>query len=120
MRKWAMYIVVGLVGLVALTAAVGYVMPAGHVAHSAKEFHAPPAKVYEIATDFAKYPEWRSDVTAVEVGQRDGKPLVTEHGPNGVIPYLVEEQQAPSKFVMRIADPDLPFGGTWTFDITPN
>ena len=120
MRKWLLYIVAGLVGLVALTAIAGYAMPARHVAHGAKEFRASPSTVYDVVTDFAKYPEWRSDVTSVEVGQRDGKPLVTEHGPNGVVPYLIEDQQRPSKFVMRIADPDLPFGGTWTFEVSPN
>jgi hypothetical protein len=27
--------------------------------------------------------------------------------------------QPPAKLVVRIADPKLPFGGTWTYEITP-
>ena len=35
------------------------------------------------------------------------------------ITYEVVESVAPSRWTTRIADPDLPFGGTWTYVITP-
>jgi hypothetical protein len=31
--------------------------------------------------------------------------------------FVTEESDAPRRLVVRIADPDLPFGGTWTYDI---
>jgi hypothetical protein len=34
-------------------------------------------------------------------------------------PYEAIESTAPRRLVVRIADPTLPFGGTWTYDITP-
>jgi hypothetical protein len=29
------------------------------------------------------------------------------------------DREPPRRLVTRIADPDLPFGGTWTFELTP-
>jgi hypothetical protein len=59
-------------------------------------------------------------VTKVDVVTDAGAPLVTEHGDMGTIPYRVEVMEPPSKLVMRIADPKLGFGGTWTFEIFRN
>ncbi len=36
-----------------------------------------------------------------------------------VITLAVERSEAPRLLVLRIADPDLPFGGTWTYEISP-
>ena len=33
--------------------------------------------------------------------------------------YEVAEESAPSRLVTRIADKNLPFGGTWTYEIEP-
>jgi ribosome-associated toxin RatA of RatAB toxin-antitoxin module len=33
---------------------------------------APPARCYEVATDFARYPEWAKDVKEVSILDRDG------------------------------------------------
>ena len=33
--------------------------------------------------------------------------------------YELVEDRAPSRRVTRIADKNLPFGGTWTYEITP-
>lgn len=38
----------------------------------------------------------------------------------GSITMQVEESTPPSRFVTRIADPDQPFGGTWTFELVGN
>ena len=43
-----------------------------------------------------------------------------EYGRHGEkITYEVVESDPPSKLITRIADPHLPFGGTWTYQITP-
>jgi hypothetical protein len=36
------------------------------------------------------------------------------------MPLAVEEEVPSARRVTRIADKDLPFGGTWTFEITPD
>ena len=119
MLKWAIYVVVGLVGLIAIAAVVGMMMPKAHEAWKAQSYQAKPEQVFAVVSDFAKYPEWRTGVTRMDVTGGGGAPVVTEHGSNGVIPYRIEVLQPPSKMVMRIADPDLSFGGTWTFEIAP-
>ena len=120
MLRRVLYVIAALVVLIALVAVVGMMLPRDHEAWRSAAFRAAPDKVFGVVSDFAKYPEWRTEVTRVDVTKTDGVPLVTEHGPNGIIPYRVEVMQPPSKMVMRIADPNLDFGGTWTFDITPN
>jgi len=120
MKKWALYVGVALVGVVVLTALVGVMLPKDHEARGSEEFRAAPPVVYAVISDFARYPEWRTGVTRVDVQDDPQRPLVTEHGSAGVIPYRVEQNQPPSKLVMRIADPNLGFGGTWTFEIFPN
>jgi hypothetical protein len=61
-------------------------------------------------------------VTRVEVegGAVGPGVVIREHGPNGVIPYRIEVFEPPSKILMRIADPSLGFGGTWTFEVFQN
>jgi hypothetical protein len=117
--KWALYLGLGLIGLIAIAFVVGTMLPKAHEAWSSTSYRAKPEQVWAVVTDFAKYPEWRTGVTRVDVTGGGTSPLVTEHGSNGVIPFKVELMQAPSKMVMRIADPDLGFGGTWTFDLAP-
>ena len=43
-----------------------------------------------------------------------------EHMTSGAVVMEVVEAVPPQRFVTRIADPDQPFGGTWTFEIAPD
>ena len=69
-------------------------------------------------TDYAKFPAWRKDVSRVELlPQVNGKPAWREFGRHGGgIPYQVMVMVPPRALVVRIADPKLPFGGTWTYE----
>jgi len=50
----------------------------------------------------------------------NGQPSWREVDSHGeAIPYAVVEAAPPKRLVTRIADPKLPFGGTWTFEIFP-
>ena len=55
------------------------------------------------------------EVLPDENGQRGWR----EHGTDGVIPYRVVESVPGRRLVARIADPSLPFGGTWTYELVP-
>lgn len=50
---------------------------------------------------------------------QNGMPAWVETSDSGTIPFETLVSQPPSKLVIRIADPKLPFGGTWTYEITP-
>jgi hypothetical protein len=121
MKKWLLYVLAGVVGLVALVGAVGAMMPREHTASRAMRFRPKPAELFATVSDFAKYPEWRTGVSRVDVeGALGPGAIIREHGANGTIPYRVEVFEPPSKIVTRIADPSLAFGGTWTFEVFQN
>jgi hypothetical protein len=121
MKKWLLYILAGLVGLVALLAAIGAMMPKEHTASRAVRFRPKAPELFATVSDFAKYPEWRTGVSRVDVeGALGPGVIIREHGANGTIPYRIEVFEPPSKIVTRIADPSLGFGGTWTFEVFQN
>jgi uncharacterized protein YndB with AHSA1/START domain len=116
--KWVVIAVGALFLLVALAAVLGSLLPSGHVAKVRARFRAAPAAVYAVITDFAKFPEWRSDVKRVEIlPARDGREAYREIGRHGRITYEVVEAAPPARFSARIADEDLAFGGSWTFSL---
>lgn len=43
-----------------------------------------------------------------------------ETGRDGTITYEVDAAEPPRRLVIRIADPKLPFGGTWTYVLEPD
>lgn len=117
--KWIAIVVAVLVALVAVMAIVGAMLPRHHVATRRARFAPPPAEVWGVLTDFEHAASWRSDLERVEMlPDHDGLPAFREHGSNGAIAMQVVERRAPSHLVTRIADPDLPFGGTWTWELT--
>jgi hypothetical protein len=120
MVKWIALVVVGLIGLVGSVALVGLFLPKGHRASRTVVYSAQPASVFAAITDFAKFPEWRTGITRVEMlADEAGKLRFREDGPHGAITYKVEERQADSRLVTRIDDPSLPFGGKWTLEVKP-
>jgi hypothetical protein len=78
------------------------------------------ARVFATITDFARFPEWRSEVRTVELLGDDGRGMrFREDGKHGVVTYRVERRQPDSRLVTRIDDPSLPYGGTWTLEVKP-
>lgn len=102
-----------------VVAVCGWLLPVGHVASRTATFNRSPADVYAAVSDVAQYATWRSDVTRVEIlDRRDGRVRFREHSTTGPIIMEIAEATPPRRMVTRIADPDQPFGGTWTFEIT--
>ena len=50
----------------------------------------------------------------------EGLPAWIEEGRSGKITFAVQRLERPRLLVARIADRDLPFGGTWTYTVTPD
>jgi hypothetical protein len=118
MRRWLVRIVLAIAVLVGVVALVGLTLPVGHLASNTVGVSTPPEGVFAVISDFAKYPEWRTGVKMVSVeGPAGVGMIVREDGANGLIPYRVEVFEPPSRLVLRIADPSLPFGGTWTYQL---
>lgn len=120
MLKWTLLILAGLAALVAIVALIGLMLPKGHTASRTVVYNAPPAAVFAAITDFAKFPEWRSGIKAVEMLPSSGDKIrFREDGPHGRITYKVEQRDPESRLVTRIDDPSLPFGGAWTLEVKP-
>jgi hypothetical protein len=118
--KWILIAVAALFLLVALMAVIGALLPKGHVATVRARLRKAPDAVFRVITDYPNLAEWRADVKAVEMlPPRDGNTVYRETGKNGKITYEVMESSAPNRLLCRIADPDLPFGGSWTWSIEP-
>jgi uncharacterized protein YndB with AHSA1/START domain len=119
MIRVALLIVGALCVLVAIVAAVGYALPQQHVASQDRTIDATPERLFAVLQDVEKYPAWRSDVKSVEVLARAPVLRWREHGSNGAITFEVQESEAPTRMVSRIADTSLAFGGTWTYVLQP-
>jgi uncharacterized protein YndB with AHSA1/START domain len=124
--RWALWIVGSLAAIVALVAIFGAMLPKGHVATRAANFRESPDAVWQAITTFDEFPKWRPGVTSVtRMPDANGHVVFMEKGGSGAqdIPYEIVESVAPAgaapgKLVAKIADPKLPFGGSWTYEVT--
>ena len=117
--KWFWIAAGVMVVAVVATLIVGWLLPETHTASRHASFQASAETVWALITDVEKFPAWRSDVKSVErLPNRDGRPVWVEEGSNGRITFAFERTDAPRLLVVRIADPDLPFGGTWTYAVS--
>jgi len=114
-------IVAGALGLIVLVVLlVGWSLPVKHRATKETTYRATPAQLFTLITDVKSFPTWRASVKEVQVLPfHDGHPQFREIGKNGSIVYEIDSAVANQTLVTRIADPSLPFGGKWTYEITP-
>ena len=118
--KWVL--IAGGVIVVVVVAAliVGWLLPEKHTATREATLLASPEAVWALITDVDAFPSWRTDVKSVErLPDRAGRPVWIEQGSGGKVTFAVDESTPPRRLVVRIADRDLPFGGTWTYEIAP-
>lgn len=117
MLKWIVVIIFLLLGVVGLIAAIGTQLPEQHMVSRTVEFRQPPQQVWDIISG---PPTWRPEVARYEILSPDPHRKWIEYGRHGEkMTYEVTESDPPNRLVTRIADPNLPFGGTWTYEIRP-
>lgn len=116
--KWFLGVIAVLAGLLMLAIVIGALLPKKHVATREGHYHQPPDAVWKAITDIDAMPGWRAGLKSVKrLPHHNGLPAWVETTSGGVIPLEATESQPPVRFVVRIADPKLPFGGTWTYQI---
>lgn len=93
--KWILLIVGGLAAVTALVALAGAMLPRNHTASRTLSIRRTPEEIWTLVSD----PAWNRDATGQD------------------LPVETVESRPPHRLVTRIADPTLPFGGTWSFDI---
>ena len=115
MIRRTVIVVIGSVAVIIVSVLViGALLPEAHEATGSALIGASPEQVFDVLVDVDRYPEWRTDVTSVEILGRNPLRWREQSGGN-TITLEVVERSPPQRLRVRIADPDLPFGGTWTY-----
>jgi uncharacterized protein YndB with AHSA1/START domain len=118
--RWLVAVLAVLATVVAIVFVVGMLLPREHTARSYSTIDASPDAIWRALTDVEAFPSWRDDVSRVELlPPAHGRKTWRELGKNGTITFEQVIAEPSHRLVSRIADPGLPFGGTWTYDVVP-
>ena len=91
----------------------------GLVAAAEIDIAAPASAVWEALTDIDAMPSWRIGLKSVtRLPDKNGLPVHTENTTAGKMTFETTLMDPPRRLVRGMAS-DLPFGGTWTFDVAP-
>jgi uncharacterized protein YndB with AHSA1/START domain len=106
---------------VVIVGVVGWRLPVAHRASRSVTLRASPESVFALIRTSSEFPTWRSDVTSVESSPpENGRERFREVGKNGSMLFEIDSLDPPRRMVTRIADKSLPFGGTWTYEVSPS
>jgi uncharacterized protein YndB with AHSA1/START domain len=118
--RWILWIGAGLAVVVLIVVVVGAMLPKAHTASRTVRIATPPDALFAVLSDVDRYRSWRPDVKSLQrLPDRDGKPAWIEDVGGMKIPLHFERMERPSLLVSRIDGADLPFGGSWTYQIAP-
>ena len=118
--RWIIWIGAALAVVVLIVVVVGAMLPKAHSAARTARIAMPPEALYTLLSDVDRYQSWRPDVKSLQrLPDRDGKPAWIEDVGGMKIPLHFERMERPSLLVSRIDGADLPFGGSWTYEIAP-
>ncbi len=111
---WIGYIVTGFVGLVLGIAAIGLMLPRAHTCARTATFATSPQVVWSALTNLDAQVTWRRGLERI---LHVSPTQFSEYGRQGVITFEIVENRPPSLRITRIADPRLPFGGRWIYEL---
>lgn len=116
--KWILLAVAAAVVIVGLAALIGALLPVKHRATRKARYRASPEALYAV---IAGPPDWRTGVRSFGIlPEKDGRRQWWEEDTHRQkITFELLEDVPGRRLTVRMADPKLPFGGTWSFDIAP-
>jgi hypothetical protein len=116
--KWLLIIVLLLAGILIAIVVIGALLPQKHHVSRSITLQQPAERVWNLISG---PPNWRPEVRAYqELPPQEGHRMWRETDKHGqAITYEAIESAPPRRLVTRIADPTLPFGGTWTYELVP-
>ena len=119
--KWVLIaggvLVIAVLGIVV----IGAMLPRDHIAAMSARVAATPDSVWSALTNPAEFPSWRHDVKSVDMlAPTAHGPSWREHSTQGAITFVVDAAEPPKRLVGRIADENLPFGGSWEYLVEPD
>jgi len=113
--RWLLLIVGVLVLLVLVIVVIGFLLPKSHRATRTARFHQPADAIFAAITGPQ---DWRG-VEKTELSNSGGPRRWIEKSGRHSITFEELASEPPRLYRSRIADPTLPFGGTWTWQISP-
>jgi len=120
MWTWILIIAAVVIGIPLILSLIGLTLPKGHIASREARYGQSAETIWQTMTDFANWANWQPGTKSVErAADLNGHPVWVQVSRTGRMPLEVVEFTPPKKMVTRIADDKLPFGGTWTWEITP-
>ncbi len=104
------------VAAVLVMAMVGAGMPLKHVVTRRMSFAAPPERVWSAILSIRQLPIDRSDLRAVDQGTSTAPPSVIEVV-GSPVKITYDTFRPPRTLVVKTSEPDVAYGGTWTFEL---
>lgn len=118
--RFLKFLLVALVLVIGIVWFLGSRLPHAHVAAAERAFAHPADLVYRAIATPAEYPKWRKGVQRVELlPDSNGIKRFRETAMGDDVVYAIESSVPNRLFVTRIAQAGLPYGGSWTFELTP-
>jgi uncharacterized protein YndB with AHSA1/START domain len=116
--KWLLIVALALAGLLILIVVIGALLPKKHTVSRTVSLRHSAESVWNLISG---PPIWRPDISNYqELPPHEGHRMWGETDKhNQTITYEAIEVAPPRRLVTKIADQTLPFGGTWTYEITP-
>jgi hypothetical protein len=114
--KWVIITLTVLAALVALIYLIGYWLPMKHAASIQYTFSKnSPEDVWNSIISFKEYSRWRSGLKHLQVIDDNNWKETNSHG--DTIMYHGEIVAQGKRFVSRIVSKELPYGGSWTYNV---
>lgn len=115
-------IILGLILLIpAVIWLIGMTLPQSHTVTISQPFNTSPGELYMMITDIRSFPDWRSNIERIEfLNEDEENPIWREHYSNeDPLSFRITEKTANHSVTVQIADDDLPFSGSWSYNIEP-
>jgi len=107
----------GLVCVIVAIVVVGALLPKSHSASRTAIIKTTPEQVFALISGPQ---DWRTDLKEYKFFDENGRHMQREIDKHGqTITYEIVQSQPPTLRKTTIADKNLPFGGSWTWNIQP-
>jgi hypothetical protein len=115
---WILFIMAAIAAVVVAVVVGGLATPKAHIASRSILIRAPQQTVWTNVRDVAQYAEWRLELESVELVDPE-LPGVRwrEISTNGSVTFGSTEDIAPTRFTAVVLDDDLPWTGSWSWDL---
>ena len=116
-----LWIVLGIAAtFAAIVVVLGLTSSPKHVASARATYARPAAEVFAAISGHIDQRQWRPELESIEMlAPQDGKTVFREVAGFGPVTFIVDESVPARRYVVRILDESLPYGGRWTFELEP-